>query len=53
MSNVEKELNAGHNVIIDTGNLSVGDLEALQTEITEEAAVLPKVSPVGARFSAL
>ena len=33
MGNVEKELSSGHNVIIDTGNLSVEDLESLQTEI--------------------
>ncbi len=33
MNNVEKELRSGHNVIIDTGNLSEDDLGALQTEI--------------------
>ncbi|WP_390911318.1 hypothetical protein [Pseudosulfitobacter sp. SM2401] len=33
MDNVEKELNAGHNVIIDTGRLSVDDLSALRAEI--------------------
>ena len=32
-NNVEKELRSGHNVIIDTGNLSEDDLGALQTEI--------------------
>lgn len=33
MNNVEKELRSGHNVIIDTGNLSVEHLEELRTEI--------------------
>ena len=33
MNNVEKELRSGHNVIIDTCNLSVEHLEELRTEI--------------------
>lgn len=33
MNNVEKELRSGHNVIIETGNLSVEHLEELRTEI--------------------
>ena len=33
MKNVEKELRSGHNVIIDTGNLSVEHLEELRSEI--------------------
>lgn len=33
VAKVERELAAGHNVIIDTENLSEADLEALRTEI--------------------
>lgn len=33
VAKVERELAAGHNVIIDTENLSEADLEALRNEI--------------------
>lgn len=42
ISKVERELAAGHNVIIDTENLSEADLEALRNEI-ERLGILDRV----------